>query len=167
MLGGGGCFRGQIWPRQGGREEELAWAHLGFPQGVLPRSSIRRASRYSRAEVRFTHTQGATVRSSEGISESPRKHHSGNRISNGTSPAQLHLHQSGSFFPKPDFSLHPSFNFLSSYFQPHESQRQPSKGVRSRRTGVRVGVGRTGKRLADPPQPCQPEASQDWGRGKL
>lgn len=68
MLGGGGCFRGQIWPRQGRREEELAWAHLGFPQGVLPGSSIRGASRYSGAEVGFTHTQGATVRSSEGIS---------------------------------------------------------------------------------------------------
>lgn len=50
---------------EGGR---VSLVHLGFPQGELPRSSMRRASRYSGAEVGFTHTQGATVRGSEGMS---------------------------------------------------------------------------------------------------
>lgn len=48
------------------------------------------------------------------------------------------------------------------YFQPRESQRQPSERVRNRR----VGEGQNSKE-GDPQQVSKAEASQDWGRGGL
>lgn len=61
------CLRDHIaHVREGEREGELAWGHLGFSWGRLPKRIIGRASIYSRAEIGFIPIKGATIRDPRG-----------------------------------------------------------------------------------------------------
>ena len=135
----------------GRREEELAWRHLGFPQGGLPGKTIGRASRCSGVEERLhSHQGGHSQRLQWDVSESLKKASLRRQNQQRASTPPKGHHGLIVSMPIPLLSLTSLSILLSTFpilFPIYGRQRQPSEGVRSRR--ARWGRSR---KEAEPPR---------------